>query len=73
MSKDTLISCLDFFAGLFAGIALACGGLCFFIFSDFGLVVSIFLSLFVFALFSFFALISKSISAMLKENSKERL
>lgn len=73
MEKETLISFLDFFAGLFAGIALACGVLCFFVFRDWGLVVAVFFSLFVFGLFSFFALLSKSIAALLKESSQKRV
>ncbi|BDQ28701.1 hypothetical protein [Helicobacter ailurogastricus] len=73
MKKDTLTSLLDFFAGLFVGIALACGGLCFFIFSDLGLVVALFFSLFVFGLFSFFALLAKSMAALLKESRQSRI
>ncbi|WP_121021006.1 hypothetical protein [Helicobacter vulpis] len=73
MKKATLISFLDFFAGLFVGIALICGVLCLFIFSDFGLRVAIFFALFVFGLFSFFALLSKSIAALLKDSARERI
>ncbi|BCZ17511.1 hypothetical protein NHP190003_07930 [Helicobacter sp. NHP19-003] len=73
MQKDTIASLLDFFAGLFAGIALVCGGLCFFIFHDFGLVVALFFSLFVFGLFSFFALLAKSMGALLKESRQNHV
>ncbi|WP_104749338.1 hypothetical protein [Helicobacter cynogastricus] len=73
MKKATLIAFLDFFAGLFVGIALACGALSLFIFSDFGLMVAIFFALFVFGLFSFFALLSKSIAALLKDSTRDRI
>ncbi|MFC3848481.1 hypothetical protein ACFOPX_08170 [Helicobacter baculiformis] len=75
MKKTTLIAFLDFFAGLFVGIALTCGILCFFIFGDLGLglVVSSFSALFVFALFSFFALLAKSMAALLKDSPHERI
>ncbi|GMB96535.1 hypothetical protein [Helicobacter sp. NHP22-001] len=73
MKKDTITSFLDFFAGLFVGIALVCGGLCFFLFSDLGLVVAGFFALFVFGLFVFFALMAKSMSALIKESQRERI
>ncbi|WP_104695043.1 hypothetical protein [Helicobacter salomonis] len=73
MKKATLIAFLDFFAGLFAGIALACGGLSIFIFRELGLMVAIFFALFVFGLFAFFALLSKSIAALLKDSVRERI
>ncbi len=73
MKKETIISILDFFAGLFVGIALACGILCFFMFKEFGLMVAIFFSLFVFGLFSFFAIVAKSMSALLKESPQKRI
>ncbi|BEG56735.1 hypothetical protein NHP21005_04230 [Helicobacter sp. NHP21005] len=73
MKKDTIASLLDFFAGLFVGIALVCGGLCFFLLNDLGLVVAVFFALFVFGLFVFFALMAKSMSALIQESPKERI
>ncbi|WP_120944036.1 MULTISPECIES: hypothetical protein [Helicobacter] len=73
MKKATLIALLDFFAGLFVGIALVCGGLCLFVFKEAELVVSIFFALFVFGLFSFFALLAKSMGALLKDSTRERI
>ncbi|WP_104733561.1 hypothetical protein [Helicobacter felis] len=73
MEKATLIAFLDFFAGLFVGIALTCGGLSLFIFRDWDMKVAIFVALFVFGLFSFFALLSKSIATLLKDSPRERI
>ncbi|PAF49995.1 hypothetical protein BKH41_01480 [Helicobacter sp. 12S02232-10] len=63
-----MIKILEFFTGVFFGIAIFGGISCFLILRDFDSWVSFLLSITFFGIFSFFGILSKSLSILLKHN-----
>lgn len=66
MNNQRFIKLLDFFVGLFFGIAFFGGILCFYLLEDNDLILAIIVCIAFFGIFAFFALVAKSISILLK-------
>ncbi|PAF54219.1 hypothetical protein BKH42_01550 [Helicobacter sp. 13S00482-2] len=69
MKKLTLINVLEFFTGLFGGIAFFGATMCLFLFKNMNPLVCFIFALLVFGVFSFFSIASKSLSILLKSQS----
>lgn len=69
MKKITLTQILEFFTGLFGGVAFFGGVGCLVLMKSFNPLLAFICAVSLFAIFSFFAIVAKSLSILLKNKS----
>ncbi|PAF47076.1 hypothetical protein BKH46_04980 [Helicobacter sp. 12S02634-8] len=73
MQKNTFIKLLEFFTGVFWGIAFFGGIACFLLLRDSSFLISLIFSLAFFGLFGFFGLLSKTFVFLLSDDGHKPL
>ncbi|PAF42676.1 hypothetical protein [Helicobacter sp. 11S03491-1] len=73
MKKITIVKLLEFFVGLFSGMSVFGSIACFLAFKDFSPLIALVLSLIFFAIFSFFGIVAKALSILLKADESKHV